>query len=168
MGGPYLTFFSFPETLAPGLKTMRVGFYLTALLCVTVFILLRPELSPTLNAHVEIDQVTPASRATVTATQSGNWSDAGIWDAGAPHRRARVVIPKGISVTVDAEFAEPYEWIRVDGLLRFAPDINTSLNVETLAIEHDGRLEIGTAREPVTARAVLTFDHRGGPIDHLD
>jgi len=72
-----------------------------------------------------------------------------------------------MTVTIDRELEESYEWVRVDGLLRFAPDTNTSLTLETLVVEHHGTLEIGTVREPVTARAVLTFQHRGGPIDHI-
>ncbi len=72
-----------------------------------------------------------------------------------------------MTVTIDAELDELYEWVRVDGVLRFAPDTNTSLAVETLAIEHTGRLEIGTEAAPVTARAVLTFQHRGDDIDHV-
>jgi hypothetical protein len=132
---------------------------------VAVF-LWRP-LTPVLIAHAEIDQITPTSQATVVAKRAGNWSDAATWDGRLPGRSARIWIPQGIAVTVDGEFDESYEWIRVDGHLRFAPNTNTALTVETMTVEHNGLLEIGTTREPVTARAVLTFRHRGGNIDHI-
>lgn len=147
---------------------MKSGFWLNALLlCAALLFLLRQPLSPVLNAHAEISQITPTADATVVAKRSGNWSDASTWDARLPERRARIWIPEGITVTVDGELEEPYEWVRVDGHLRFAPDTNTSLALETLAVEHNGTLEIGTAREPVGARAVLTFQHRGENIDHI-
>ena len=146
---------------------MKSRFWLTALLAAVVVILLWRPLTPVLNAHAEINFITPTSQASAVAARSGDWSDASTWNAGPPARSARVWIPEGITVTVDSELEEPYEWVRVDGRLRFAPDRNTSLALETLAVEHNGTLEIGTAREPVTARAVLTFQHRGEPIDHV-
>jgi G8 domain len=146
---------------------MKSSLRLTAFVCGAAVLILLWRQSPVLRAHAEINQLTPTDRATVAATRSGNWSDAGIWDGGPPQRYARIWIPEGITVTVDRELAEVYEWVRVDGVLRFAPDTSTALNLETLAIEHTGRLEIGTDAAPVTARAVLTFQHRGGEIDHV-
>ena len=145
---------------------MKSAFWLKALLLsAALFFLLRLPV-PVLNAHAEINQITPTAAATVVAKRSGNWSDASTWDGRLPERSARIWIPAGLTVSIDGELPEPYEWVRVDGRLRFAPDTNTSLTLETLAIEHDGSLEMGTVREPVTARAVLTFQHRGGSIDH--
>jgi G8 domain len=146
---------------------MKVRFWLKIFLCAAAaFIFLQHPLSPVLTAQ-NISPLTPQSKATVVATQSGNWSNPGTWDVGPPPRSARIVIPEGITVTVDGDLPEPYEWIRVEGSLRFAPNTNTSLTLETLAVEHSGTLEIGTVDQPVTARAVLTFQHSGGTIDHL-
>jgi hypothetical protein len=105
--------------------------------------------------------------ATVTAARSGAWSDAGTWAGGAvPGARARVAIPAGIVVTVDGEIPTAYDWVRVDGTLRFRSDVSTMLVVETLVAM--GRLEIGTPEVPirpeVTARLVIRS--LGIPIDH--
>lgn len=122
--------------------------------------------SPDVGAHEEITRLTPRDQATNTAIRSGNWSAPETWDPEPPKPGARILIGQGIIVTVDQEFADRYEWIRIDGVLRFDPGGFTELVVETLAVEHTGRLEIGTAAEPVTGRAVLTFHHRGEPINH--
>jgi hypothetical protein len=150
---------------------MKAGLLLRILfavsVCFAVLVLRREPLTPVVHAHGEIDTVTPAAAATIVAKRSGNWSDDATWGGRLPERSARVLIPEGMSVTVDGELPERYDWVRVDGTLRFAPDTNTSLTLETLAVEHNGTLEIGTAREPITARAVVTFQHRGELIDHI-
>src|SRR5688572_11193716 len=160
----------FPQTLheVHGTGRMKLSSWLRVVVSGGAILFLLSRQSPAVvRAHAEISQLTPTTRATVAATRSGNWSDPGIWDAGPPRRFARIWIPEGMTVTIDGELDELYEWVRVDGILRFAPDTNTSLAVETLAIEHTGRLEIGTEAAPVTARAVLTFQHRGDDIDHV-
>jgi hypothetical protein len=107
--------------------------------------------------------------AAVKAQRSGSWSNLQTWpeDVGVPGERARVHIPSGITVTVDGEIATSYEWIRVDGVLRFAPDVTTKLVVETLVVM-TGKLEIGTPTVPILPDIVarLVFRSDGKPIDH--
>ena len=105
--------------------------------------------------------------ATNTAVASGNWSDASTWqDGNIPAAGARVVIPMGQTVTVDGVISEEFKTVRVDGTLNFKTDANTELRVDTLVSSMHGRVEIGTAAEPiqsdVTARVVFADD---GVID---
>ncbi|MEO1469006.1 MAG: G8 domain-containing protein, partial [Pseudomonadota bacterium] len=89
---------------------------------------------------------------THTAVQSGAWSDPATWAGGTvPPEGARVQIPEGLSVTVDAVLAPMMETVRVDGTLSFATDVATQLRVDTLVTAKTGLLEIGTAAEPVEA-----------------
>lgn len=114
--------------------------------------------------HDQIHSIT--AKAEVTAVRSGNWSDPLTWGGTLPGERAKVAIPRAVTVTVDREIPMGYDWLRVDGTLRFRPDADTRLVVETLVAM--GRLEIGTEAEPiqsgVTAR--LVFKSPVQPISH--
>ena len=106
--------------------------------------------------------------ATHRAVLSGVWSDTATWGGSPPDGDARVVIPSGIVVTVDGSFSEPLFWIRVDGTLRFAPDADTSLTVDTVFVAHGGRFEMGTEGDPVRAgnkARLLVRARNGSPID---
>lgn len=105
--------------------------------------------------------------ATHFVQQSGDWSDPAVWgDQGIPGDGARVVIPMGMTVTVDGEIDARIKTIRVDmnATLRFATDRDTQLKVDSLIVM--GNLEIGTEDQPVqgdvTARILLLDD---GDID---
>ena len=118
--------------------------------------------APYMMALVTDDQ------ATHFAQQSGNWSDAAVWgDQGIPGDGARVVIPTGMTVTINRELDARVKTIRVDmnASLRFSTDRNTLLKVDTLIVM--GSLEMGTEDQPiqenVTARILLLDD--GGQID---
>lgn len=106
--------------------------------------------------------------ATHWASGSGGWSDPATWGGSIPGVDSRVVIPSGIVVTVDGSFDQPLFWIRIDGTLRFATDIDTLLTTDTVFVAHGGRLEIGTAGDPVhagnTARLLIQA-RNGSPID---
>lgn len=101
--------------------------------------------------------VVPLIQVTHTASQSGSWSAPETWGNGIPPQGARVLIPKGLTVTVDREVYDEMFWIRVEGTLRFAQSVDTALVAETVVVMHGGKLEIGTATDPTTARAMLTF-----------
>ena len=111
----------------------------------------------------------PRSEATHTAVASGDWSSPRTWDGRLPQADARVLIPPGVTVTVDRELSAPLFSVRVEGLLRFSADANTALIVDTVKVEDGGRLEMGTAAKPipagVTARIIVKA-HGGKPIDH--
>lgn len=103
------------------------------------------------------------------AVASGQWSNPATWGGRMPDSGAKVAIPRGMSVTVDRELHAALFWVRVAGVLRFATDVNTALTVDTLAIDESGRLEIGTAPNPVqpgvTARIIISA-RDNAPIDH--
>lgn len=112
--------------------------------------------------------VVPLTQVTHTATQSGSWSSPQTWGNGIPPSGARVRIPAGFTITVDTcAYNVPF-WVRVEGILRFAQSADTCLTVETVAVMHGGKLEMGTASDRITAKARLTFRPVANePIDHL-
>ncbi|MEM1332338.1 MAG: G8 domain-containing protein, partial [Actinomycetota bacterium] len=105
--------------------------------------------------------------ATHTAVASGSWSSGSTWSAGSvPSAGSRVVIPTGVTVTVDGQVADAPKTIGVAGTLRFAHDVDTELRVDTIVTHPGSRFEIGTPDQPihadVVARVVFTDD---GTID---
>jgi len=111
--------------------------------------------------HLSLFQLVRYQDVTHTAIASGAWSDSSIWANGVvPSQDAHVLIPIGVEVTVDAVLADPVFSVRVDGALRYATTVNTELRVDTMIVSPTGRLEIGTAANPVqrhvTARLRFT------------
>lgn len=86
---------------------------------------------------------------TTTAVRDGAWSNPATWTNGVPATGARALIPPGRDVRYDAMSDETVASVRVDGILRFSTDRQTRLTVDTVVVTHLGRLEIGTANEPV-------------------
>ena len=113
--------------------------------------------------------VDPAA-ATHTAIASGHWSDPDVWGGQPPTTGARLVIPAGISVTVDGIYDHEMETLRIDGTLRFAPHIDTRLEVDTIVSTGGARLEIGTSTIPVeaTVRAEVVFADDGSIDTNVD
>ena len=124
--------------------------------------------------HCRALDLVPVDKVTHRAL-GGLWSKASTWaDGRKPDAGARVLIPRGVEVVVDAELAAiDLASLRVDGSLRFAPDKTTSLSVVTLIVTDDAKLEIGSAKAPIKAQhsATLYFadrgprDRRGDPLD---
>ncbi|MEQ8835504.1 MAG: G8 domain-containing protein, partial [Lacipirellulaceae bacterium] len=117
--------------------------------------------NPAAMALVSLDQ------ATNTVVASGNWSDPSVWQNGTlPTAGARIVIPEGMTLTVDGQIAEEFKTIRIDGTLQFATNTNTELRVDTIVSSPTGCFVMGTSTNPiaanVTARVVFTDD---GAID---
>ncbi len=117
--------------------------------------------------HMALMALVNPADATNTVVASGNWSDPSIWSNGAlPTDTARIVIPQGMTLTVDSVITQEFKTIRIDGTLRFAPNVNTELRVDTIVSSTTGRLEMGTAANPinpnVTSRIVFADD---GAID---
>lgn len=120
----------------------------------------------------------------ITATQSGNWTDPTTWGGSAPNTDDRVLIPANVTVTVDAQIAKEFKSIRIaqQGKLKFATNVNTELRTEYLVsappvvnangtvITAGGSLEIGTANDKIAAnvRAELVFAERGGTSKQFD
>jgi hypothetical protein len=117
-----------------------------------------------MGEHSAALQLVRNCEATHTALQSGPWSEPRTWqNREVPSIDAKIVIPKGVTVQVDAMLDQPiFDWIRVDGQLVFLPDRNTALAVRTLVIAEHGLLQIGAVGKPVRAdvRAHLHFAPR--------
>ena len=116
--------------------------------------------------HCAALALTDPSLATDAAAASGPWNDPSTWGGSVPADGARVHIANGLTVRVDTLSPSTIEWIRVDGELDFATEVDTELRVGTIVSSPTGRFEIGTAADPVqpsaTARVVVVDD---GPID---
>ena len=100
--------------------------------------------------HRALFDLVPHDAASHVAIQSGDWNDAGIWlNAEVPGDLARVVIPQDVTVNISRVNRTVHKWIRVDGTLTFATDVNTGLMVDTLIVDPAGHVQMGTADNPV-------------------
>ena len=112
-----------------------------------------------------------AGTATKTAITSGNWSSLATWGGLLPSDDDRVLIPNGITVTVDGMITEEFKSIRIDdgGKLQFATNVNTELRTEYLFSSMMASLEIGktTNRISPNVKASLVFAERGGTTSAL-
>ena len=92
----------------------------------------------------------PVEEATHIVRQSGNWSEPNTWENNAiPSNLAQVLIPPGLTLTVDKEIDTRIKIIRNQGKLQFSTTTNTALQVETMVQDPTGELEIGTASNPI-------------------
>lgn len=120
--------------------------------------------SPTFHGALDL---VPLEAVTHTVAQSGSWSNPATWTNGQiPATGANIFIPAETVLTVDGDIAARIKTIRGDGTLRFDTTRNTTLRVDTIVINHDGCLEMGTQDQPipanVRARILITDD---GAID---
>ena len=111
-----------------------------------------------------------AGTPTKTAAQSGNWTAPATWGGSLPTADARILIPAGITVTVDAEIDTEFKSLRIDGKLIFSTNTNTELRVEYIVSTMMGQLEIGTTNNPIAnnVTAKLVFAERGGTSSTQD
>jgi hypothetical protein len=119
------------------------------------------------SEHCALLELVSDARATHVATQSGRWGDPATWkDGRIPSRDSSVVVSQGHTVTLDELLLPAIRTIRVDGVLRFAPDQDSSLRVDTLVVAPGGRLELGTPEHPVQAdKSAKIIFADPGPID---
>ncbi|MEL7471632.1 MAG: G8 domain-containing protein, partial [Pseudomonadota bacterium] len=120
--------------------------------------------------HMAMLDLLKPEDATHVAIKSGDWSDAATWEGGRiPDQDADVFIPMGVEVVYDVSSEAELHYVRVDGCLHFATDINTKLVLDTLVTNHASTLTIGTADQPVeagvSAQIIIAAD---GPIDLAD
>ncbi len=112
--------------------------------------------------HLELLALVNRGEATAVAHESGLWSDPDIWvDGRVPTAGDKVLIPRGVGVTVDGVYTDKLAWIRVDGTLQFPGDRDTQLTVDTLIGSSTSLLSINTVA-PYTTRIVIADR---GPID---
>lgn len=120
------------------------------------------------RAHI-VGPLAPDAQSTHQATISGGWSNPATWGGQVPGTDARVIIPSGLVVTVDQQLGSDLFWIRVDGTLKFASNVNTSLTADSVFVNHGGRLEMGSAQSPIQAdktAELIIKARQGNPIDH--
>ncbi|WP_206536530.1 G8 domain-containing protein [Halococcus saccharolyticus] len=101
------------------------------------------------------------------AVQNGQWDDPSVWADGAvPDDDARVLIERGVIVTVAHQGTARLKTVHVDGTLTFDPTVDTHLQVDTLVTNPRSTLRIGTPSTPIEAgtEARITFIDTG-PID---
>ena len=119
------------------------------------------------GAHPAAMTLIAPELATNRVVTTGNWSDPATWENGAlPETGARILIPKGLTLTVDQVMATEFKTVGIHGTLRFSPDVDTELRVDTIVSAPHGRFEMGTAQQPipegVNAKVVFADD---GAID---
>ena len=117
----------------------------------------------TQHAHPAAMALVSADQATNTVIASGDWSNPAVWQNGElPTAGARIIIPQGMTLTVDSVIPTEFKTIGIHGTLNFATDVNTELRVDTIVSAPHGRFEMGTAANPiaanVTARVVFSDD----------
>src|SRR5438552_4173002 len=72
----------------------------------------------------------------VRTAKSGAWSEPATWEGGKiPATGARVQVRSGHAVVYDVKSAEVIRFIHVAGMLSFAPDKDTMLNVGLIKIQ---------------------------------
>ncbi len=108
--------------------------------------------NPTFRAECDyLNNLIPLSAITTQAVQDGNWSDPATWGGRVPGNGDNVWVPQDCLVTVDGLEPGNLRSVLVNGLVQFAPDVNTSLLVDTLVVgteiagDPTGGLDIGTA-----------------------
>ena len=100
--------------------------------------------------HGQLLELVPRAEATHIAIGNGDWFDPDTWYNGEiPDTGAKVLIPRGVSVTYEGESDESLFTVRVDGELSFATDADSKMLVDTMVVGPSGRLEIGTKDNPV-------------------
>ena len=103
--------------------------------------------------HTEHDQLfalVPSSQATHVALNSGDWFSTNTWENGLiPSDNAKVLIPEGIAVTYEGESDARLFTVRVDGSLQFGRSANSKIVFDTMVIDADGELIIGTKNNPI-------------------
>ena len=105
----------------------------------------------------------PVNEATHTAATSGDWEEAATWGGSLPGENAKIVIPNGITVTINSQLASEFEWILISngGKLAFNPSQTTLLKVETIVSGMSGEFEMGTASAPIASNQTATIIFSG-------
>lgn len=120
------------------------------------------------HEHLAVFNLVPHEAATFVSIASGDWSDPGVWEGGVvPGEDAQVLVSADTTVTFDVVQYDAMEWVRVDGTLDWATDIDTQMLVDTVVVDTAGIVQIGSADDPVdhgvAARIVIADD--GADID---
>lgn len=117
--------------------------------------------------HAALMALVPLEDATHVAVENGTWFATATWQSGRiPGADAKVLIPEGVTVTYDEVADAPLFSLRVDGDLTFATDRDSRMVIDTLVIAPGGRLQIGTAHQPIEPQVKVDILISGtGAID---
>jgi hypothetical protein len=98
----------------------------------------------------------PDAAVNTRSIASGNWSDPAIWSNGVPDNGDNVLISASTVVTIDGNASidangqrAALRTIRDDGTLRFDPNADTTLLVDTILVTPVGTFEMGTENNPI-------------------
>ena len=119
------------------------------------------------DEHCAVFAIVPEDDATHISVSNGSWFSASTWNTGTvPNAGANVLIDSGFIISYDAVSETEINWVRVEGTLNFASDINTKLKVTTFVVDPTGYVNIGTAAAPIASNvtAKIMFSDQG-PID---
>jgi hypothetical protein len=108
----------------------------------------------------------PRAGATHVAVQNGNWTNPETWLNASntfqvPGAGAKILIPRGITVTYDSNASTAYDWLRHDGKLQFVTDTDTRLVIDTIVSDHHSEWVQGTEADPITATSIVEFPDNG-------
>ena len=104
------------------------------------------------SEHMAAMDLVPRDGASHIAINNGAWNDPGTWHNGeVPGDGAAVLIPDGIMVNYGQVSDVSLFTVRVDGMLRFATNVDSRMEVDTIVVSPEGYLQIGTADNPVQA-----------------
>ena len=112
----------------------------------------------TASAHMH-HTIDPAV-ALAVAQSPGTWSQASTWGGALPGGDDIVLIPAGIEFSFGT--AAEIQDLLIQGDLRFDPQANSSLLVETIEVDMMGALEIGRIDAPI-APPEVAFGRIGAP-----
>lgn len=111
---------------------VRIRSTATALLALTISF----AVSPALRAHDHKDHAAAPAADVIKSARSGPWSSTETWTGGkVPAAGARVLIQKAHEVVYDVSSDAVIRGIQVSGVLKFATDRDTRLDVGLIRIE---------------------------------
>ncbi len=120
------------------------------------------------DEHLALLALVPREAATFVTIASGNWNDPATWkDGKIPVGLAQVLVSAGTTVTFNAVQTNAMRWVRIDGELDFATNIDTQMLVDTVIVDPAGTLHIGTTANPIASgvAARIVIADNGKNID---
>jgi len=100
----------------------------------------------------------------ITTVKDGDWTDGDTWDQGSPPSDGdQVMIVHQVRVAED--ISEVFDFITIKSLLWFSSENISVLRFDTMVVEKEGILEIGTEANPIADSVTLEI-HPGGELNN--
>ncbi len=122
------------------------------------------------DEHLALLALVPREAATFVSVANGNWNDPNTWQGHVvPNGLAQVLVAAGTTVTFNAVQTNAMKWVRVDGELDFATNIDTQMLVDTVIVDPAGTLHLGTTANPIASgvAARIVIADSGRDIDQV-